>query len=156
MKTLELKHLAAYLPYLLELEIANLTKGYYLDGISKNTLIHVNHDSRLGFKCHIADVKPILRPLADLKKEPDLYLLLSFESIQEFEESEDLTLSKLFHWEFSNLCARHFDVFGLIDAGLAININYLCARHFDVFGLIDAGLAININYLNNENETIQP
>jgi hypothetical protein len=131
---IELKHLAPYLPYGLKVKIES--KLYptpmiigYLRGV-----IYCNYH---GVSCsfNIEQVKPILRPLSDLTKEievngekfvPILYLievhgnsldysyLLSTKNVIEYSYA---IVEKLLEW--------HFDIFGLIENNLAIDINTL-------------------------------
>jgi hypothetical protein len=121
---LELKHLAAYLPY-------NL-KGIYhesiitlsLNGFSSST--EIGYDISLFLKC---EIKPILRPLSDLDKEithdgetfnPKFIIDMAFPS-----ERMGLNPATWSHRVVTKLQEWHFDVFGLIEKGLAININTL-------------------------------
>jgi hypothetical protein len=142
---LELKHLAPYLPY--ELKILNGKEYDIVNGIDNKTVISLFRGHLENFTT-IENVKPILRPLSDLSKVINIdgdsfipiYLLKNiryeFESdlsfgfdpqsdgytchcssqYLEFSEYYEIN-SKLFEW--------HFDVFGLIETGLAIDINTL-------------------------------
>ena len=121
---LELKHLTPYLPYglqceykgrLYDYEVVNHIAQYiriYLPDRTYFYLIQTNEKEFL-------DVKPILRPLSDLT-EAQINSLLDGDMLQ---YTSDLRLlrygdiEKLFEW--------HFDVFGLIDKGLALDINNL-------------------------------
>jgi len=144
MNKLELKHLAPYLPY-----------GLYgqVEDFEENTT-HVNvklqsigiDDLVLSFD-QCVDVyldepkdsifKPILRPLSDLKN--------GFLK-KEFEEycGSEMNLS------------RFSDVWHSISRKRFIHrlpyhiIEWLLEHHFDVFGLIEKGLAIDINTLKDE------
>jgi hypothetical protein len=107
MKKLELKHLAPYLPYRL--------KSLFPDeeDISKEYEMELDMDNVEYF---LTDAKPILRPLTPLQN----FVVLTTE--------ECLCVSSgLAHnipqWKFEVLVENHFDVFGLIPAGLAIDIN---------------------------------
>lgn len=146
---LELKHLAPYLPYGLEviacrvqntqfvLEKMNQTKAY---GYTK-------YGNFIPIGDLISEIKPILRPLSDLTKEieingekfvpidkihridskvyiykPTNYDLEITIDTEDFSHEVDLydgylIMQKLFEY--------HFDVFGLIDKNLAIDINTL-------------------------------
>ena len=126
---LELKHLAPYLPY--GLKISNrlyssqsyfIMEGDNIDGVIRN---------------NIEGLKPILRPLSDLTTNivvngemfiPSDRIINKFDgsfdpftaSNYRYFDGRDLTLHTwlaLFEW--------HFDVFGLIEKGLAIDINTL-------------------------------
>jgi hypothetical protein len=131
---LTLEHLSAYLPYGLKakmslcfdqqtiVEIVGLSFEFVeLTGIRKTVSEHFE----------LSDIKPILRPLSDLTKEIEhneekfvpmdvLYDdfretdLLHFNPKNMFNQSYNL-VQKLLEW--------HFDVFGLIDKGLAVSIH---------------------------------
>lgn len=136
---LELKHLAPYLPYELIVEDLQFDFRVKLMGIKKP-----NEDMRFhklmelsSFKKIDIMYKPILRPLSDLTKEIEhngkKFIPMNgfFREASEILKKElEITrgkimpeflsyqiVSKLFEW--------HFDVFGLIDEGLAIDINIL-------------------------------
>lgn len=149
---LELKHLAGYLPYELNAlcvrtnEIRKVTLlhfTYDLKTVGHNHLIYEG----LLLEKH----KPILCPLSDLTKEIEvngekfvpiewfeigddvndseeydhgnIKLIKTMESISKFNISNDMlhlpygVVQKLYEW--------HFDIHGLIEAGLAIDINTL-------------------------------
>ena len=128
MEKLELKHLSPYLPY--GLQIANKS----LKGNIINTYtMQVENYGNQGLLNAINGVNqiPILRPLSDFDKiENELDLSTDFESSYYYignhvvfiNTSDKTYLSDILtvnEWMFKN----HFDVFGLIDAGLAIDIN---------------------------------
>ena len=148
MKKLELKHLAPYLPYNLKVfddyysEIRYLAALAFSDcGIVKQ--LHYPSQTR-----EYNEIKPILHPLSDLTKEIEHNgeKFKPFDELSNFlyiteKDNFDTVLSarlwvetmilyrpdcltlpfnvvqKLFEW--------HFDVFGLIKDGLAIDINTL-------------------------------
>lgn len=139
MEKLELKHLAPYLPYGLKVK-SNLTGSILtLKGISYRGSLQ----NEEGFDMtNINRSKPILRPLSDLKKEIEVNgeKFFPFEYLQnnypcfgfDYNNEEGFILKtdvvnykylpymilyKLFEW--------NFDVFGLIDKGLALDINTL-------------------------------
>lgn len=134
---LELKHLAPYLPY--DCKVITNTKhiGFLsFTGNKSRQYHHLTIDYVLDNQ-----LKPILRPLSDLTKEMDFAGYKSY-PMQEFyimygggtgsksQFEKDYydniiytpykslsyeTVEKLFEW--------HFDVFGLIEKGLAIDVN---------------------------------
>ena len=134
MKKLEIKHLAPYFPYglMLDCELEGYENEIKTLFTISNSGAVVTQPERCVYL--FGDVKPILRPLSDLTKEiehngerfvPIKQLSkytndqtsggkngLEWGIIETFPYSD---LIKLFEW--------HFDVFGLIDQGLAININ---------------------------------
>jgi hypothetical protein len=123
---LELKHLAPYLPY--NLMIRGNTNGEIAE-LSCCTETSVNITTcgfQYGMWADIFDIKPILRPLYDLKKEIDLELEGLFIICGErFKYWEDVCLESINYEQFSWFLKNHYDVFGLIEKGLAIDINTL-------------------------------
>ena len=68
----------------------------------------------------IHSVKPILRPLSDMtEEEKNEYLLTGTDSSTRFEHNARRT---------QYLLSKGFDLFGLIDAGLAINKNTIAEK----------------------------
>lgn len=131
---LELKHLAPYLPYGLKGKRDGYNKGILMQGLdySENVLTNFGY-------IDIKYFNPILRPLSDLTKEialengKKIIVINTF-----FRESRDL-LEKELRITNGNL---------IIDFLSWVIIQKLLEFHFDVFGLIKNGLAIDINTLN--------
>jgi hypothetical protein len=134
---LELKHLAPYLPYGLKLVPDNYRSmgsgyGYY----------HRELDIDALYRCNIEDLKPILRPMSDFDKMgllgDDHYSYMSKlnkEVIGEWFVDRDLDFEIDSHNDTS-----------YFPANTAYNLyEFLFEHHFDVFGLIPAGLAVDIN-----------
>lgn len=123
---LELKHLAAYLPYGLKVTKKDWAKIFKMDN-DGTTLNCVGIDYILK-----VNAKPILRPLSYLTKEEvngfsvGVRLQLRHLINNEIELFDDEAfLSRVSYYELDWLFERHFDVFGLIEKGLAIDINTL-------------------------------
>jgi hypothetical protein len=120
MDNLSQAHLAPYLPYGLKI----------LNGWGDIKTLNYTHldDENNGFIQH---VKPLLRPLSDLTKEieqkgekfvPILqYHYLRFDEISTFKGGENHLIFMQVR-EYQILLELHFDVFGLIEKGLAIDI----------------------------------
>jgi len=134
MDKLELKHLAPYLPY-------GLKMSEYEYDLVLNTNNHPNHCYDLEYSIK-EQIKPILRPLSDLDKyipkliemnlqEDDKFTLMSIQESFNFKdglidsEQLDAEIGGLNNWVVNQLNEWHFDVFGLIPKGLAIDINTL-------------------------------
>lgn len=138
MEQLELKHLAPYLPFKL------LLMDFY-DGRNQRELVGLNFSSHesIIIKCEplnkrqIHEIKPILRPLSDLvinhsfnpewlfifEEYIDDYYPTEMDIVYEMTSDND---AENFHYPIvQRLFENHFDVFGLIEKGLAININTL-------------------------------
>lgn len=134
---LEFKHFVPYLPYglklidngnIVELSILNLQI------IFDYPLIRTDH------------VKPIFHPLSDLTKEIEHNgeKFVPFEKcggILNGNDGEPKHITHLFncslgkveprflqHWIYENLISWHFDVFGLIEQRLAIDINHISKK----------------------------
>jgi hypothetical protein len=130
MEKLELKHLAPYLPYGIEI----------IHGVTRKKITAVSLDSNFIFTTTylgsrdkqmllISDVKPILRPLSDIQKFEDIMDEFSVRSFEAFEN----------HF-FDRALGRSLNCFD--------NVNYtiieLCFKHhLDIFDLIPKGLAIS-------------
>ncbi|HFG0578877.1 TPA: hypothetical protein ACGFUY_002743, partial [Flavobacterium psychrophilum] len=125
---LELKHLAPYLPYKLKFKRQDYIYIHMLLGISFEDIIF-----ELG-KTPIKFIKPILRPISDLNSEIELNGR-KFYPIDELAEIDEVvvlqysfeffetSMKYLPHWIVEQLLEWHFDVFGLIEKGLAISIH---------------------------------
>lgn len=111
---LELKYLAPYLPYGLKIYQEDLRE--HVNTFSWELNIETNLKQVLEFQN-----KPILRPLSDLTEE-----YVSRKTIDDYNfcSSRDITKCLSYH-SLSYLLSLHFDVFGLIEKGLAIDINTL-------------------------------
>ena len=117
---LELKHLAPYLPYGLMCQLTDQSKikvaklcGAYTDN---SYAFFDTVESEHGY----SKIKPILRPLADLDNDEYENRIFNRDYIIDKE-----TDSELGYYEWCYLFENHFDVFGLIEKGLAIDINTL-------------------------------
>jgi len=136
---LELKHLAPYLPYGLELRCLN---GINSQGEENYSIISFNSKSFSYYS--IDNVKPYLRQLNELKNEVgDFYTQTMFDmngyigdtidyknryidSSRTFKIGGDYYVVRELPYDFfDKLCSKRYDVFGLIEAGLAIDINTL-------------------------------
>ena len=126
MEKLELKHIVGYLPYGLKVNV----HGDFQMEVTYKRLLSIKDDEDLDFitiegVLEDSYVVPILRPLSDLTKEievngvkfvPEELLSAHFE-IQYYGNMLHKNVQKLYEW--------HFDIHGLIDQGLAIDINTL-------------------------------
>lgn len=119
---LELKQLAPYLPYNLVCSSQHLLEDEILTGITcDDKTIWCEYEVGLT---SIDKCKPILRPLSDLSK-PEYDDFKHKYSLRELEDYSNLNANS---WGLEcglRLFEMHFDVFGLIEKGLAININTL-------------------------------
>jgi len=131
MEKLELKHLAPYLPYGLKASFYDL---YPEEIIGLNFVEETIEGLEYGNSEITELIKPILRPLSDLTKpmekgsqktyfdlfvESDYYLKGMNEVISNYQH-----LKNQIFW-YNRFFEFHFDVFGLIEKGLAIDINTL-------------------------------
>tara|TARA_B110000091_G_C13615724_1_gene390768 strand:- start:391 stop:747 length:357 start_codon:yes stop_codon:yes gene_type:complete len=114
---LELKHLAPYLPYGLKYVKYSYNNSPIrhdiMQGVSTNGIYACGDITPLSFK----NCKPILRPLSDLTK------LGSNE--RWWMTTIDLGITKLGYESIQELLEEHYDIFNLIEKGLAIDINTL-------------------------------
>ena len=115
---LELKHLAPYLPYGLKIWSRHKKSDNYdtYEMSINNINIVMTYDLR----------KPLLRPLSDFQKETDLeldnHIIICGERFYDVFKNDFRTMG---YEKFCWFLEQHYDVFGLIEKGLAIDINKL-------------------------------
>ena len=121
MEKLELKHLAAYLPY----DIKGMFRNRE-ETLKSCTKVFINREILYD------DFKPILRPLSDLvnvitHKGKDFVPCIEYNHFNEyFEELSALDYSYVKYNQnrvVLILLELHFDIFGLIEKNLAVDIN---------------------------------
>lgn len=136
MKKLELKHFAPYLPFSLECKDLTDEMNFTLDPLN---IDEVSNDAK-----YLNTIRLYLRPLSDLTKEIEVNgeNFVPYDYFYDdpendwfdgnvwlnymFEGNSDKTdLNFIPYYIVQKLLEWHFDVFGLIDDGLAININDL-------------------------------
>lgn len=130
METLQLKHLAPYLPY--QVKITFYDGRVHWNIMSPNHLQEINNSDVRKFKL-------ILRPLSDLTKEIDSTRIGGESDVTYMDVVEAFDSSGC-HINYSDLHKInhiHEYSFGVIQQ--------LIEWHFDVFGLIEKGLAIDMN-----------
>ncbi|RUP37022.1 MAG: hypothetical protein EKK63_15745 [Acinetobacter sp.] len=143
---LELKHIAPYLPYGLKFLTSKgqfeygkhdiiICRGAYSEDLGLG--LEFLHKGDLRYMSEMRPIRPILRPLSDLTKEIGEKFVpiekcgyCSLEDCtNESGEIEEITSSHILGFMpfnyFDKLLEWHFDVFGLIPNGLAIDINTL-------------------------------
>ena len=139
-KELTIEHIAPYLPYGLNLKFVS---KYDSDRLSRNDIVCLKEISESkvcinGYKTNNSSYLPILRPLYDLNTE-QLLKDLGGNSSDAAESWRD-----------------YFDSDSQNKDGAILNapypiIQYCFEHHYDVFSLIPANLAIDINTLTNGN-----
>ncbi len=118
---LELKHLAPYLPYRLKVSLIHTLHGHTGIGSVEHVVQAVNEGK--------SQFKPILRPLSDLTKEIE-------HNGEKFVPTKALSM-----WDLQGITVLDIP-------HIPVNLYELLLKwHFDVFGLIEKGLAIDINTL---------
>ena len=132
MEKLELKHLAPYLPYDLECKVWKPAHIHNNKVVKLVGLINKDCGCFTQNNYYYDEFKPILRPLSDLTKviqhNGDEFIpYIEYNYISEFlEELSTLDYTYMDHVQYkviNVLFELHFDVFGLIEKGLAIDIN---------------------------------
>lgn len=140
---LEAKHIAPYLPYKLMFWHTKLKNKQEMSKmkVRKDGDIHVDIESdKLVYISSINDswIKPILRPMSDLTKKikvndvdiipiEGMFLTCGERGILTSWANENKCWlgTQVSYLVYENLFELHFDVFGLIDKGLAVDINTL-------------------------------
>lgn len=129
---LELKHLAPYLPYGLKATYVNALDYHLLVSVEGADQTHWSEGKRGGV---IERLKPHLRPLSDLTNEIE-------HNGELFIPAKHASSSIAGETVLHNLCAK-----GRCDMLQGWQLNKLHEWHFDTQGLIEAGLAVDLNTL---------
>ena len=143
---LELKHLAPYLPYGLKI---NLTRSCFertnIDfmgtTIAYNSATKEHYIIKNAVTYGMEHIKPILRPLSDLVKEIEV----NGKRFVPKDYFEDTYYTLDLHEQCNLLIGE--DGENWVNQCDYMLVDYLFEWHFDVFGLIEQGLAIDINTL---------
>ena len=92
--------------------------GRYVDWDEDNFPITITYQTLLNVERYTT-IKPILRPLSSMtgEEKKELEKIEKNEYVADAGIEQDIWTSK----EFLYLLSKHFDLFGLIDAGLAID-----------------------------------
>jgi len=151
---LELKHVVGYLPYGLKcynhyhpkLEINVI-------GFEKDSLLIVYDDSK--FYSAFGAFKPILRPLSDLTKEIEVNgeKFVPIEELKRVNRKIRFSDNRFMDYDDGkSKDVLHFSFYDIFSYSLNFEeiteiTNKLYEWHFDIHGLIENGLAIDINTL---------
>lgn len=140
---LELKHIAPYLPYNLKLyTIDGVISSYTLS--TDGEVVH-RRKGWLVYEYHVSDVKPILRPLGNLLKNTDkehLFKLLKMQYRNIKDVNKCSTKNDGVYYGQTHLTYLNYGTPQGISCLPYCAVQYLFEHHFDVFGLINKGLAI--------------
>ena len=149
---LEIKHLAPYLPYGLKVQHTEFDSGESKTGIASIHSISIEDISFEGLFCDYyfddpepeCEIKPILRPLSDLTKE--------IEYGGEIQPIAVALIRICFEHGLTGECAAKLIVdlkpstrHELVRLAPYFIVEQLISWHFDIFGLIDSNLAIDLN-----------
>lgn len=121
MEKLTIDHLAPYLPFQVKVQVIREDESIDYITLTASQAMLIEDDYHF-------EPKLCLKPLPALKDPvsldmPNTDLLVQIE-ISEF-ANKQISLSSLSYGAFQDLVRDHFDVFGLIDSGLAVDVNSL-------------------------------
>ena len=136
-KGLLLKDLCARLPYGVKIAVDNEVE--ILEGVSALDT-YVEYDSLLS--SDIEDVKPYLFPLSSMTEEQAKELFNKFDLVCPSTEEDYIKINECTGITF--FLSQGFDV----ETHLYKLIDWLLKNHFDIYGLIPMGLAIDATGLN--------
>jgi len=139
MKTIELKHLAPYLPYKVKGKSKNTGTVFTITGFNDRNSITTYGD--LGMS-DFEGTQLLLRPLSYLTKEID-FNGEKFVPIKSFGYDDEYKIT--FYPNFRYFYVYRDGIHVICNQGEMIDKLY--EWHFDVFGLIEKGLAISIHDL---------
>lgn len=149
---LELKHWAAYLPY--NVKVQSITTGTIFTLKGLNDRKHLTSWGDFCY-ASFDSAKLILHPLSDLTKEIEVNgkKFIPIDNLkQEFLIDYFVFGKHEIGWTgyIDPKGNAHFPIYmgnEILDECSYLFYQKLCEWHFDIFGLIDAGLAIDINTL---------
>lgn len=124
---LELNHLALYLPYKLMMRFMHPKVEYQKVGVLNN-IYNCDDDVKLSINYsddeHIWMFKPMLRPLSDLSKVEylEIFVQSDIDNILNAYQADN-SLQTIEFYLVQKLASLHFDIFGLIENDLALDIN---------------------------------
>jgi len=136
---LEIKHLTGYLPYGLKAKMNifgdNQTE-VVIEGLSTIGEVELSGiRTTVNEFFDISEIKPILRPLSDLTKEIEVnggkFVPIEYNAFKHSKEDIIEFQNKFIHYKamkfgiIERFLEWHFDIYGLIENGLAIDINTL-------------------------------
>jgi hypothetical protein len=131
---LTLEHLAPYLPYGVKIAHGLIIKDLTAVSLDSPFVFCTTYlSSRVKTMINISDIKPILRPLSDLTKEIEVdgeeFIPIDYIGLMDYDTYSLLYIQnhtyRLPYQIFNKLLSWHFDIFGLIQKNLAIDINTL-------------------------------
>lgn len=143
---LELKHLAAYLPYNLQLSVPEIHKAFTCELVVTNNTTSFKNGMNIDTAITL-NAKPLLRPLSDLTKgiSVDGEWFVPLERLEI--EGADISFNSLINW-LKITQRKENDFIVAFDIYTEIYVP-LFKWHFDVYDLIPNNLAIDINTLPN-------
>lgn len=115
----KIEYLAGYLPFKLKMQY--IGQGRPFRGTKKVEELNIQNIELLMFSNHR---KPILYPLSDYEKFDEILDEMSDFEIQMIEDNPNLT-KRLSYDVIEAMFRNHIDIYGLIESGLAIDINTL-------------------------------
>ena len=147
---LEIKHLAPYLQYYLKLQYiirGEVVKTGVMRSINHNPF--ETHPTKIsldfGEEEHIWMFKPIFRPIQEVEQYfEDLYGRLENQDVTDYFDADFLASHDNIEISEIQLLEPEQIPYGTIQV--------LLKHHFDIFGLIEKGLAIDINTLSVQND----
>jgi hypothetical protein len=150
---LEVKHLAPYLPFKLKAEMVDYKSDYV--GKKYDEIIGFHQWDKTGSlwcaltvggsKPNFQQLKPLLRPLSDITKRinfnGDYLVFLEVIESDYLQDKDSQYLNYLSNYWIGKINSKNISLF---------QAEMLFKWHFDVFGLIEKGLAVDINTLSVE------
>lgn len=130
-----MKELKDYLPFYLGCEVfgtyndASGSRGYLTGVINGGTECEIQFFLEDGFNVeeepyfnNAEEIKPLLRPLSDMTEdERERFGWQDESEFRYLSDAHQVMKNYYYGWQFIDLLKLHFDLFGLIESGLAID-----------------------------------
>lgn len=145
---LELKHIAPYLPFdLMAVKINDgeiVSTPFVIDGLTADNYVLPDE---LASSFYLDSIKPTLRPLSQLVDGRYLFEVISMQYVNINHADKCVIKNDGVYYGTTRLTSLNYMRPEAAQALPYYVVQYLLEHHFDVFGLIDKGLAIDINKL---------
>lgn len=143
---MNIEHLAPYLPYGLK-GVCNGVFYTLTNECGHTTNMDAPNESTSGITTFLKHCKPILRPLSDLT-EDEYWKLSGLDPKMNFGfwyGKRNGTSDKREYIHYESYASRRFFLQGGVNQFTYKMMKFFFQHHFDIFGLIEKGEAINMN-----------
>jgi len=116
---MKVEEICCYLPYKITAEVEGTGEMYPITCVTSGGYVEYYAGNNGREMATLSEIKLVLKHLSQIDK----HILMRFNFVRRPTKDDDFGL---FSWEFIQYCfENHFDVFGLIEKGEAVDVNSL-------------------------------